>query len=122
MEKTLKNKSGASIVEIILTLLIISITTLIIMSFSHNTIMMNQDARVKDTACLAAEQKIADLAAINFASLPQSGNDAVVIDKIPLTRNWTVQQSGFIIMAKVTVSWKSLKGTTREFTLAGAVD
>jgi hypothetical protein len=92
------------------------------MSFSRNTLSMNQDARVNDTACLAAEQKIAELAAQNFSSLPQTGSDALVLDKISLSRNWTIQQNGYIVMAKVTVSWKSLKGVTRQFSLAGAVN
>ena len=122
MAKTLKTESGVSLIEILLTILILSVTALIILAFSRNTLMMSQDARSNDAAYLAAEQKIADLATMVFQTLPQSSNDAVTIDGIQLTRNWTVEQSGYVVCATVTVSWNSMKGTNRQITLSGAIN
>jgi len=121
MAQTIKTQAGASLIEISITIVIISITTLIIMSFSRNTLMMNQDAKANDAAILSAEQKITDLATLTYSTLPQSGSDAVSEGNFSFTRNWTITQSGYIIVAKVTVSWNSLKGT-RSITLAGAIN
>ena len=120
MAKTLSNRRGASIIEILMTIVVISITTLIIMAFSRNTLLMNQDSKSKDAATLTAEQKITDLAAMSFGTLPQSGSDVVTEDNISFTRNWTISQSGYLVVAKVTVSWNTPKGS-RQITLAGAV-
>jgi hypothetical protein len=121
MAHTLKTQSGASLVEICITVVIIAVATLIIMAFSRNTLMMSQDARAKDAAYFAAEQKIDSLANIVFATLPANGSDGTTLDNIAFTRNWTVDKSGFIICAMVTVKWQSLKGQ-KQLTLAGAVN
>jgi Tfp pilus assembly protein PilV len=120
MAKTLRNRHGASIIEILMTIVVISMTTLIIMAFSRNTLLMNQDSRSKDAATLTAEQKITDLAAMSFSTLPQSGSDVVTEDNISFTRSWTISRSGYIVVAKVTVSWNTPNGN-RQVTLAGAV-
>lgn len=119
MAKTVTSESGASLVEISITLIIITMTTLIILSFSRNSSNMNKDAKANDTAVLIAEQKITDLATITYNTLPQSGNDAVTRENIVFARSWTVTQSGFITVAKVTVSWNA---GSRSITLAGAVN
>ncbi|MBN1575670.1 MAG: hypothetical protein JW913_03910 [Chitinispirillaceae bacterium] len=122
MAKTLKTESGASLIEILITLVIIAVTALIILAFSRNTIMMSQDARANDTAYLAAEEKIADLGTMVFQNLPETSSDEVTLEGIAFTRNWTVDQSGYVVCATVTVSWSSLKGTNRQITLAGAIN
>ena len=119
MAQTLRNRDGVSLIEILITIVVISITTLIIMAFSRNTLLMNRDSRAKDAATLTAEQKISELASVTWNTLPQSGNDAATVDGIAFARNWTIAQSGYIVVAKVTVSWNTPKGT-RQITLAGA--
>ena len=123
MAKTLKTETGVSIVEILLTVVVIAITTLIIFSFSRNSLKLTQNARANDTAYLAAEQKIADLSNEVFpaSTLPVSNSDNVTLENIAFTRTWTVEQSGYITLARVTVSWNSINGA-REITLAGAVN
>lgn len=121
MAHTLKTQSGASLIEICVTVIIISVTTLLIMSFSRNTILMNQDARSNDVAYFAAEDKIDSLANTVFATLPANGSDAATYDNIAFTRNWTVAQSGYVVCATVTVTWQSLNGP-KQLTLAGAVN
>ena len=123
MAKTLKNEAGISIVEILLTVIIIAITTLIIFSFSRNSLKMTQYARANDTAYLAAEQKIADLATEVFpaSALPVTGSDNITLENISYTRTWTVEQSGYVTLARVTVDWNAMNGA-RQITLAGAVN
>lgn len=121
MDKTLKTQSGASIIEIAIAVVIISITTLLILAFSKNSFLMSADARSTDIAYIAAEQKIAELKSEVFSSTPATGSDAVTMDNISFSRSWTVEESGYILLAKVTVSWDSPNGT-REIILAGAVN
>ena len=118
----MKKESGVSIIEIMIAIIIIAITAIIILAFSRNTLMMSQDARTSDAAYLAAEQKIADLSTTVFQSLPQTSSDVVTIDNIRFSRNWTVEQSGYVVCATVTVSWNALKGTKRHISLAGAIN
>jgi Tfp pilus assembly protein PilV len=124
MAHTLKTQSGASIIEILLAIMVIAITTLIITAFTRNTLLMSKDARANDAAYFVAEQKIADLSNKVFptASLPQSAaNEAVTQDNIAFTVDWAVAQSGYVACATVTVKWTSLKGQ-KQITLSGAVN
>jgi Tfp pilus assembly protein PilV len=121
MDKTLKTQSGVSIIEISIAVLIISITTLLIFAFSKNSFLMSKDARSTDIGYIAAEQKIADLKSEVFSSTPATGNDEITLDNIPFSRSWTVEESGYILLAKVTVTWNTPNGT-REIILAGAVN
>ena len=81
MAKTLNNDTGVSIVEILITVVIIAVTTLIILAFGRNSLRMTQDARANDTAYLAAEQKLADLATEVFpqSTLPVTDADDVTL-------------------------------------------
>lgn len=119
MEHALKNRSGASIVEIMITLVIITLTTMLIMSFSRSTMNMSKDARANDAAYLAAEDKIAELATQSFHS--STTTDEVTIDNIPLRRTWTITTVNTIKQASVTVTY-SIKGTDRSITLSGAIN
>lgn len=118
MASTLKSQSGASLVEIILTVLIISVTTLIIMSFSKNTFRMNKDSRCTDAAYLSAEEKIAELALQPFAA---SSTDKDTIDNIILDRSWTIADHQTIKRATVTVTYYT-NGNARQITLTGAIN
>jgi Tfp pilus assembly protein PilV len=121
MAHTLKKQSGASLIEICITVVIIAVATLIIMAFSRNTLMMSQDARANDLAYFAAEQKIDSLANMVFATLPTNGSDGTTLDNFAFTRNWAVNKNGYIICATVTVKWQSLNGQ-KQLILAGAVN
>jgi Tfp pilus assembly protein PilV len=124
MAHTLKTQSGASLIEILLTIMVIAITTLIITAFTRNTLLMSKDARATDAAYFVAEQKIADLSNQVFptATLPQSNtNESVTQDNIAYTVDWTVAQSGYVACATVTVKWTSLQGQ-KQITLAGAIN
>ena len=121
MDKTLKSQAGVSIVEIMITIVIISVTTILILRFSRNSVMMNTDARATDSAYFAAEQKISDLRSEVFSSTPATGSDALTLDNMYFTRSWIVEKSGYILLAKIVVNWETSNGT-REITLAGAVN
>ena len=121
MDKTLKSQTGVSIVEILITIVIISITTILILYFSRNSLVMNTDARATDSAYFAAEQKISDLRSEVFSTTPVTGADALTLDDIYFTRSWIVDKDGYILLAKITVNWETPNGT-REITLAGAVN
>jgi Tfp pilus assembly protein PilV len=121
MGQSLKSQSGASIVEIIITLLIIAVTTLIIMSFSRNMLGMSKDARGSDVAYIAAEQKISELATKTyFAS--DTGYDSVRLDNIKIYRGWKITDTCFIRRARVTAYFTSLRGATSSIRLSGAIN
>jgi hypothetical protein len=121
MGHSLKTEAGASIVEICITLVIITVTTALIMSFSRSTYRMSSDARAKDSAIFVAEQKIADLSKSAFSTLPAESAtpETVPVDNITFTRTWKVVQSGNLLCATVTVSWFN---NSRNITLTGAVN
>ena len=121
MDKTLNSQTGISIVEIMITIIIIAVTTLLILYFSRNSVLMNTDARATDSAYFAAEQKISDLRSEVFTTTPVTGSDDLTLDNINFTRSWTVDKNGYILLAKIIVNWETPNGT-REITLAGAVN
>ncbi|MBN1603661.1 MAG: hypothetical protein JW915_18765 [Chitinispirillaceae bacterium] len=115
----LKTQTGASLVEICITIVIISMTTLIILSFTRSTSSMSRDARASDAAYLSAERKITELSKM---SNPTSGNDNDILDNIELKRQWTVKDTFSIKRVIVTVTFSSLQGSNRSIILAGAVN
>ena len=120
MDHSLKKESGASLVEIVITLVIIAVTTLIIMSFSRSMLSLSKDARGSDAACLAAEQKLSDLSTkAYFAS--DTGSDMVTIDNIACYRGWKITDTCYITRARVTVMYKTLRGTEKRIILSGAI-
>lgn len=121
MDKTLKHQSGASIIEITITIVVIAVTTLLILAFSRNSLLMNTDARATDSAYLAAERKIADLKSEVFSATPESGTDDITLDNLTFSRSWTVDKNGYILEATIIVNWETSNGT-REIILTGAVN
>ncbi|MBN1759433.1 MAG: hypothetical protein JW863_13985 [Chitinispirillaceae bacterium] len=120
MGRSLKTDAGASIIEIMITLVIITLTTMLIMTFSRSTMNMSKDSRANDVAYLAAEEKLAELATKSFHSGPYA--DSVTIDNIPLHRTWTISTVNTIQQATVTVTYR-IKGTNRPpITLSGAIN
>ncbi len=96
-------ESGASLVEISIAILIISLTAILIMAFSRNSFTMFSDARGSESALILAEEKFTDLSAQAFPSA--SGTDTVNANNTRYLRSWSVKQSGFIKMAVVTVKY-----------------
>ena len=121
MDRNLKNQAGVTLIELCISMVIISFTALIICTFSKSTLGMNKDARSNDTAYLAAEQKIVKLKSEVFNHIPVSNSDNVTLENIHFTRDWTIEQSGYLLLARVTVSWNSPYGI-KQITLAGTVN
>ena len=117
MGQSLKSEAGASIIEICITLVIITVTTMLIMSFSRSTCRMSADARYNDAAYLAAEEKLADLTTKVVFDAPFSDN--VTIDNTLFQRSWTIDNVNTITRAVVTVTNPK---TNKTITLSGAIN
>jgi Tfp pilus assembly protein PilV len=120
MGKTLNTETGASLVEILIAVIIISITAMLIMSFSRSTFNMTKDSRSSEAAYISAEEKLAELTTKAFHEAPWSDKDT--IDNIIMNRSWVVNDTNTIKRAIVTVTYPSIKGTSRSITLSGAIN
>jgi len=120
MENSLKNCAGSSIVEICITLVIITVITALILNFSRSSFSMMTDSRAKDNAYLAAEEKLTDLTTKAFPSA-SSAPEPITVDNIAMNRSWTIDNVNTIKRANVTVSYV-VSGTTRSITLSGAIN
>jgi prepilin-type N-terminal cleavage/methylation domain-containing protein len=114
----LKSQSGVSLVEILITVVVISITSLIILSFSRSIFGMSRDARNSDAAYLSAQEKITEL---DSKAFPANGSDRDSVDKMYFDRSWMIKDTNNVKLAIVTVTFTSLKGTSRQIKLAGAL-
>jgi|WetSurMetagenome_2_1015567.scaffolds.fasta_scaffold136210_2 Tfp pilus assembly protein PilV len=121
MAHIMKNRPGASLAEILVGLLIISIGIMVIMVFSRNTMAVSRDTRGSNAAYLAAEDKINELAAQAFP-VSSTATEEITKDNIVCQRSWTIDNPGYIKRAIVTVTYKSFKGEVRTVTLAGAIN
>ncbi len=119
MVNALKSRSGGSLAELLVTILIIGIATLIIMAFSRNNLLMSRDSRGSEAAALAAEDKLTELSTLTN---PGNGSDNDTIDNVICSRIWTIKDTAYIKRAIVKITFKSLKGTTREKTFSGAIN
>jgi hypothetical protein len=81
---------------------------------------MSKDARGRDAAFMSAEAKITELATQPFPA--SGGSDLDTIDNIPCSKSWTVKDTNNIKRVMVTVTYTSLKGDSRQITLAGAIN
>jgi len=123
MDRNLKNQAGVTLIELCLSMVLMSFTGLIICTFSKSTLGMNKDALSNDTAYLAAEQKIVKLKTevFNENELGVSNSDNVTLENIQFTREWTIDTTGYLLLATVTVSWNSPNGS-KQITLEGMVN
>jgi len=121
MEFALKNRSGVSLAEICVAMAIIAFATLMITTFSRNTYLMSRDSRACNAASLAAEDKISELSTQPYAA-PSTENEPITIDNIAFQRSWTVSDAGYIKKVIVTITYTTLKGKSRTFTFAGAIN
>ncbi|MBN1602837.1 MAG: hypothetical protein JW915_14605 [Chitinispirillaceae bacterium] len=120
MEHLIKNQTGSSIIEICITLVIITLTTGVIMSFSRSSFNMSADSRARDVACLAAEEKLTDLTTKAFP-VSSTSPENVIVDNISMNRSWTIDNINTIKRATVTVTY-SINGKSRFITMSGAVN
>lgn len=120
MENSLKCSTGSSIVEILITLVIITIITALTISFSRSSLNIMSDTRAKDIAYLAAEEKIFDLSTKAFP-VASSSPETISIDDITLSRTWTIDAVNTIKRASVTVYYL-VGGKTSSVTLSGAIN
>jgi Tfp pilus assembly protein PilV len=120
MDNIIKNQTGSSIIEICITLVIITITTGVIMSFSRSSFYMSADSRARDVACLAAEEKLTDLSAKAFP-VSSTTPENVKADNITMNRSWIIDNINTIKRATVTVSY-SINGKSHFITMSGAVN
>jgi len=95
--------SGASLVEICVAILIISLTAILILAFSRNSFTMLGDARNAESAQVLAQEKFTELTAEAF---PVSGTDTVTANNTSYIRIWSVKDTGFIKRAIVTVKYE----------------
>jgi hypothetical protein len=120
MDNSLKNCAGASIIEICITLIIITVITALTLNFSRSSFNIMTDTRAKDVAYLAAEEKLTDLTTKAFP-IASSTPEAITTDNIAMNRSWTIDKVNTIKRANVTVSYV-VNGTTRSITLSGAIN
>jgi type II secretory pathway pseudopilin PulG len=120
MENSLKNRAGSSIIEILITLVIITIITALTISFSRSSFNIMSDTRAKDTAYLAAEEKLTDLSTKAFP-VASSTPETITVDNITMYRSWTIDKVNTIKRARVTVSYL-VGGKTSSIILSGAIN
>ncbi len=118
MGHALRNRTGTSLIEICLALAVITLASLLVMTFSRNTLGMTKDARSIDAAYQSAQDLVDSLSAEPF---PQSGSDTDSGDNIDFTREWEVVDSPYVSFVKVEVSFTSLNGAVRTISLTGAI-
>jgi Tfp pilus assembly protein PilV len=125
MDKIITSDRGASLIEICVVLVIITMTTLIIMSFTRSTLGMAKDTRQRDAAFMAAEDKLAELAG-QPNPITEPHEDVITIDNIHYTRSWEVvdNYNSYIKRAMVTVFYGEVRsnGKRPHITLAGAIN
>ncbi|HEX2957386.1 MAG TPA: hypothetical protein VHO70_11170 [Chitinispirillaceae bacterium] len=94
--------SGFSILEIFITILIISISGIVITFFTRNTIKNYSNARLTEAAYICGEGKMSEL---NATPIPSNGSDTYIAASDTFTRSWTVSSSGTPRTAVINVSW-----------------
>jgi Tfp pilus assembly protein PilV len=110
--------SGASLIEITLTVMIVALIAIVIATFSRNTMNMSVDARAMDAAHLAGEQKLVELSAETFSET--TGKDTTYTDNVRCIRSWSLKDTCYIKRGIVTVEYKTQIGT-KQILLTGAI-
>lgn len=109
--------SGFSILEIFVTILIISISAIVITFFTRSTIGNYSNARQTEAAYISGEEKLSEL---NAAPVPENGTDVCIVENDTFTRTWTVSTSTSPHKAVVDVNW-SLLGKSRAIKVYGVI-
>lgn len=109
--------AGFSILEIFLTILIISISAIVITFFTRNSIGNYSNARLTEAAYISGEQKITELSA---TPIPENGTDIYVLETDTFTRSWTVTSSGSPRTAVINIGW-AMMGKPRTLKVYGVL-
>lgn len=116
----MKNRrSGFSLIEICVALVVLSFALMLMMQLSMNSYMLSKDARSRDAAKALAKTKITELSTQVTPIVNDS--DMVTFDNISCRRSWAIVSDGIGKQIVVKVSYKSIKGPYRSITLAGAL-
>lgn len=97
-------KSGVSLVELCIAILILTLATTLIMTFSRNSLLLSSDSRGAETARALASEKYSELLVQSLPS--QNGCDTVTIGKWSHIRNWVITDTVFIRRALITVTYQ----------------
>lgn len=111
-----KKQSGFTIIEVVVTLLIIGVTLLLYTVIS-NSITLNKYNRYKEVALRVAETSLQDLRTIDYNSLPASGpfTNAQIQTLPEGSANLEITEvSTGLSKATVTVSWRSPSSNTMQ--------
>ncbi|HLV30950.1 MAG TPA: hypothetical protein VKY57_05215 [Chitinispirillaceae bacterium] len=117
MDRTLEK--GASIIEILIAIMIVTVSVLGIASFSRNTSRTYRSSRGTDAAYVAGQMLVTDLSA--RAIVPESGTDTVTVDNISCIRSWTVKDTSFFKRVVVNVSY-DLMGVSKQVKVSGVTN
>jgi prepilin-type N-terminal cleavage/methylation domain-containing protein len=111
-----KKQSGFTIIEVLVTLLIIGVTLLLYTVIS-NSITLNKYNRYKEVALRVAETSLQNLRTIDYNSLPASGpfTNAQIQTLPEGSANLEITEvSTGLSKATVTVSWRSPSSNTMQ--------
>jgi prepilin-type N-terminal cleavage/methylation domain-containing protein len=111
-----RKQGGFTIIEVLVTLLIIGVTLLLYTVIS-NSITLNKYNRYKEVALRSAETRLQDLRTVSYDSLPTSGTFTnAQIQTLPEgTANLEITEiSTGLSEATVTVSWRSPSSNTMQ--------
>ena len=114
--KTKKTQSGFTLIEVLMTLLILGIM-MIMFQLVSNSVILNKYNRYKEIALRVAENQIQSLRTTSYASLPASGSfNNSLLSSIPSgagTMTLTQVQTG-LTQAVVTVTWRNPSTTANQ--------
>ena len=103
-------KAGFSIIEVIVSCVILGIAVLGFMNFFPTSSTMNARADRRNEAGVLAEDKIEELRAIGFGVLKDSiaAGDTTETNTIGhIIRTWTIRDSSSLIIADVNCIWRT---------------
>jgi prepilin-type N-terminal cleavage/methylation domain-containing protein len=118
MGRALKLRSGFSLMELCVAMLIFAIAMILFLQFSLNACMGTKEARSHYVASLSAEKKMHEL---RIAPFTADGSDTDTLNHIVCNRSWAIKDTNFVKRITVRVTYKSLHGSDRNITLSGVI-
>jgi Tfp pilus assembly protein PilV len=111
------NRPGLSLLELCIAMLIFGLASLMLGQFTINAFMGSRDAKGRCAASLSAGKKLQDL---RLAPFTANGSDKDTVDNVVCNRSWTIKDTNNVKRIQIVVTYKSFRGTDRQFTLTGA--
>jgi len=128
----IKKSKGFSFIEVLVTLLVISVGLLAISSFQGKLLKDNTMANQKSEAIIMAQQKIEELR--NFEQVLSSagkttyedmaaGTEAITAENTIYTRTWTIAENTALAYKTITlnVSWTAPDGSAEMVTVSSII-